>query len=81
MNRNGHLTDEDFEKVSELKYLGASFLDLKEVQYEGDWKILAQDSVTWRAYVLMATNLRFHNASELVRLYHQSIFLIALIIE
>ena len=32
--------------------------DLKEVDYEGDWKTLAQDRVTWRAYVLMAMNIR-----------------------
>ena len=24
--------------------------DLKEVDYEGDWKILAQDMLTWRVY-------------------------------
>ena len=32
--------------------------DLKEVGYEGDWKALSQDRVTWRAYVLAAMNLR-----------------------
>ena len=32
--------------------------DLKEVDYEGNWKILAQDRVTWRAYVLVIMNLR-----------------------
>mgnify|MGYP007064022957 CR=1 FL=1 len=33
--------------------------DLKEVNYEGDWKILAKDRVTWPAYVLVAMNLQF----------------------
>ena len=28
--------------------------DLKEVDYEGNWKILAQDRVKWRAYALVA---------------------------
>ena len=32
--------------------------DLKEVDYEGDWKTLALDRVTWPAYVLAAMNLR-----------------------
>ena len=32
--------------------------DLKEVDYEGDWKTLAQDRVTWSAYILAAMNLR-----------------------
>ena len=32
--------------------------DLKEVDYEGDWKTLVQDRVTWRAYVLAAMNLQ-----------------------
>ena len=32
--------------------------DLKQVGYEGDWKALAEDRVTWRAYVLAAMNLR-----------------------
>ena len=32
--------------------------DLKEVDYEGDWKALAQDRLTWCAYVLAAMNLR-----------------------
>ena len=32
--------------------------DLKGVDYEGDWKILAQDRMKWRAYVLAAMNLR-----------------------
>ena len=31
--------------------------DLKEVDYEGGWKTLAQDRVTWHAYVLAAMNL------------------------
>ena len=30
--------------------------DLKEVEYESDWKTLAQDRVTCRAYVLAAIN-------------------------
>ena len=33
-------------------------MNLKEVDYEGDWKTLAQNSVKWRAYVLAAMNLR-----------------------
>ena len=32
--------------------------DLKEVDYEGVWKTLAQDKVTWHAYVLSAMNFR-----------------------
>ena len=32
--------------------------DLKEVDYEGDWKTLTQDRVIWRAYVLAAMNLQ-----------------------
>ena len=32
--------------------------DLKEVDYEGGLKTLAQDRMTWRAYVLAAINLR-----------------------
>ena len=32
--------------------------DLKEVDYEGDWKTLVQDRMTGRAYVLVAVNLR-----------------------
>ena len=32
--------------------------DLKAVDYEGDWKTLARDRMTWRAYVLAAVNLR-----------------------
>ena len=32
--------------------------DLKEIDYESDWKILAYDRVAWRAYVLAAMNLR-----------------------
>ena len=32
--------------------------DLKKVGYEGDWKALAQDRVTWYAYVLTAINLQ-----------------------
>ena len=32
--------------------------DLKEVDCECDWKTLAQDRVKWRAYVLVAMNLR-----------------------
>ena len=32
--------------------------DLKEVDYVGDWKTLAQDRVSWCAYVLTAMNLR-----------------------
>ena len=31
---------------------------LKEVDYEGDWKTLAQERVTRHAYVLAAMNLR-----------------------
>ena len=31
--------------------------NLKEVDHDGDWKTLAQDRVTWRAYVLAAMNL------------------------
>ena len=31
--------------------------DLKEVDYEDDWKALAQDRITWRAYI------ELHNAS------------------
>ena len=30
----------------------------KEVDYEGDWKILAQVRVKWCAYVMTAMNLR-----------------------
>ena len=41
--------------------------ELKEVDYEGDWKILCSGWVTWRSYVLAAMNLRVHNASELVK--------------
>ena len=26
--------------------------DLKKIDYEADWKTLAQDNMTWRAYVL-----------------------------
>ena len=37
--------------------------DLKELDSEADWKTLAQDRVTWRAYILAAM---FHNASEFV---------------
>ena len=32
--------------------------DLEEIDYEGDWRTLAQDRVTWHAYVLAAMNLR-----------------------
>ena len=32
--------------------------DLKEVDYQGDWKTLFQDRVTWHAYTLAAMNLR-----------------------
>ena len=32
--------------------------DLKEIGYEGDWKALAQERVTWRAYVLAEMSLR-----------------------
>ena len=32
--------------------------NLKGVGYEGDWKGLAQDRMTWRVYVLVATNLQ-----------------------
>ena len=31
--------------------------DLKEINYEGDVKTLAQDRVIWRAYVLASMNL------------------------
>ena len=31
--------------------------DLKEIDYEDDWKTLAHDKVTWRAYVLATMNL------------------------
>ena len=34
------------------------FWDLKEVDYEGDWEILAQDRMTWRSYILVTVNLR-----------------------
>ena len=33
--------------------------DFEEVDYEGDWKILAQDRMTCCDYVLAAMNLRF----------------------
>ena len=32
--------------------------DSEEVDYEDDWKTLAQERVTWHAYVLAAMNLR-----------------------
>ena len=32
--------------------------DLKEVDYEDDWKTLVQDRMTWHAYVLVAMDLR-----------------------
>ena len=32
--------------------------DLKEIDYEGDWKTLAQYRVTWSAYILAAMNPR-----------------------
>ena len=32
--------------------------DLKEVDYEDDWKTLAQERLTWHAYILAAVNLR-----------------------
>ena len=32
--------------------------DLKAIDYEGDWKTLAQDRMTWRTYVLEAINLQ-----------------------
>ena len=32
--------------------------DLEEIDYEGNWKALAQNKVTWHAYVLAAKNLR-----------------------
>ena len=32
--------------------------DLKEVDCEGDWKTLAWNRVTWRAFVLEAINLQ-----------------------
>ena len=31
--------------------------DFEEVDYEGDWKTLAQDRVIWHAYVLPAMKL------------------------
>ena len=31
---------------------------LKKIGYEGDWKTLAQNRVTWHAYVLTAMNLQ-----------------------
>ena len=40
-------------------------MDLMEINYEGDWKTLAQSRVTWRAYVLAAMNFGFHNANDL----------------
>mgnify|MGYP000604360692 CR=1 FL=1 len=40
--------------------------DLKEVDYEGDWKTLDQNRVTWRAYVLAAMNFWVPQANELV---------------
>ena len=40
--------------------------NLKKVDYEGHWKTLAKDRMTWRAYVLVDLTLGFHNASELV---------------
>ena len=41
------------------------FRYLKEIDYEGDWKALAQDRVTWRAYVLTTMNRWVPNISEL----------------
>ena len=38
--------------------------DLKEVDYDDNWKILAQDNVIWCASVLAAFG--FHNANDLV---------------
>ena len=32
-------------------------MDLKEIDYEGDWKTLSRDMVTMPAYVLVAMNL------------------------
>ena len=32
--------------------------DLKDVDYEGDWKTLVQDRVKWRGYVLTVMNHR-----------------------
>ena len=32
--------------------------DLKEEDYEGDWKTLSQNRVTWRSYVLVTMNLQ-----------------------
>ena len=32
--------------------------DLKDIDYEVDWKILPQDQVIWRAYGPMTMNLR-----------------------
>ena len=32
--------------------------DLKEVDYEGNWKTFVQERVIWCAYVLAAMNLR-----------------------
>ena len=40
--------------------------DLKEVNYEHDWKALAQERLTLHAYVMAAIKLWFHNATGLV---------------
>ena len=51
--------------------------DFKEIDYEGDWKRLARERVTWHAYVLVAMNLGFHNARELVIRYRSNLSIFA----
>ena len=41
-----------------IRWEDNSIRNLKEIDYEGDWKTLAQNKVTWRGYVLVAMNLR-----------------------
>ena len=41
-----------------IRWVDNIIKDLKEVDYKGDWKTLAQDRVTWRAYILAGMNLR-----------------------
>ena len=41
-----------------IKWENNIIWNLKEIDYEFDWKTLSQVRVTWRAYILAVMNLR-----------------------
>ena len=43
---------------SEIRWEDNIIRDLMEIDYEGNWRTLSDDRVTWHAYILLAMNLR-----------------------